>query len=59
LRFQTGGSTASIHFVTVHARQRGPGLGANAQLKSGKILRRIRSRPTAATDLVNSVQVLI
>jgi hypothetical protein len=44
---------------TAHARQRGPGERANAQLKSWKILRRIRSCPTRATDLVNAVQVLI
>jgi hypothetical protein len=42
-----------------HARQRGPGERANAQLKSWKILRRIRSCPTRATELVNAVQVLI
>jgi hypothetical protein len=44
---------------TAHARQRGPGERANAQLKSWKVLRRIRSCPTRATDLVNAVQVLI
>jgi hypothetical protein len=32
---------------------------ANAQLKSWKILRRIRSCPTRATGLVNAVQALI
>ncbi|MDT7700315.1 MAG: hypothetical protein QOJ30_2640, partial [Pseudonocardiales bacterium] len=44
---------------TAHARQRGPGERANAQLKSWKILRKIRSCPRRATDLVNAVQVLI
>jgi hypothetical protein len=44
---------------TAHARQRGPGEPANAQLKSWKVRRRIRSCPTRATELVNAVQVLI
>jgi hypothetical protein len=44
---------------TAHARQRGPGERANAQLKSWKILRKIRSCPRRATDLVNAVQILI
>jgi hypothetical protein len=44
---------------TAHPRQRGPGERANAQLKSWKVLRRIRSCPTRATELVNAVQVLI
>ncbi|MCP2252754.1 DDE superfamily endonuclease [Prauserella aidingensis] len=42
-----------------HARLRGPGERANAQLKSWKILRRIRGRPHHATLLVNAVQTLI
>ncbi len=42
-----------------HARQRGPGERANAQLKSWIILRRIRSCPSRATALVNAVQTLI
>ena len=42
-----------------HARQRGPGERANAQLKSWKILRRIRSCPGRATSLVKAVTVLI
>jgi hypothetical protein len=37
----------------------GPGERANAQLKSWKILRRIRSCPTRATDLVIALQALI
>ncbi len=42
-----------------HARQRGPGERANAQLKSWVILRRIRSCPSRATALINAVQTLI
>jgi hypothetical protein len=52
-------STAQKDVNTAHARLRGPGERANAQLKSWKILRRIRSCPTRATDLVNAVQALI
>ena len=44
---------------TAHARLRGPGERANAQLKSWKILRKIRSSPSGATTLVNAVQTLI
>ena len=44
---------------TAHARQRGPGERANAQLKSWKILRKIRCCPRRATDLVKAVLVLI
>ncbi|HEX2214617.1 MAG TPA: transposase family protein [Mycobacterium sp.] len=44
---------------TAHARQRGPGERANAQLKSWKILRKIRSSPSQATVLVQAVQTLI
>lgn len=42
-----------------YAAQRGPGERANAQLKSWKILRRIRCCPRRATDLVKAVMVLI
>jgi hypothetical protein len=42
-----------------HARQRGPGERANAQLKSWIILRRIRNCPSRATELVKAVQALI
>jgi transposase-like protein len=42
-----------------HARQRGPGERANAQIKSWAVLRRIRSCPSRATTLVKAVQVLI
>jgi hypothetical protein len=44
---------------TAHAKLRGPGERANAQLKSWKILRKIRSSPGSATTLVNAVQTLI
>ena len=44
---------------TAHARQRGPGERANAQLKSWKILRKIRCCPRRTTDLVKAVLVLI
>ena len=42
-----------------HARQRGPGERANAQLKSWRILRKIRCCPRRITDLVKAVLVLI
>ena len=42
-----------------HARQRGPGERANAQLKSWKILRKIRCCPRRATALVQAVLALI
>jgi hypothetical protein len=42
-----------------HARQRGPGERANAQLKSWKVLRKIRCCPRRATELVKAVLVLI
>jgi hypothetical protein len=44
---------------TAHARQRGPGERANAELKSWKILRKIRSSPSRGTTLVKAVQTLI
>jgi hypothetical protein len=44
---------------TAHARQRGPSERANAQLKSWKILRKIRCCPRRATSLVQAVLVLI
>ena len=42
-----------------HAAQRGPGERGNAQLKSWKVLRRIRCCPRRATVLVKAVLVLI
>jgi len=44
---------------SAHARQRGPGERANAQLKSWKVLRKIRCCPHRATDLLKAVLVLI
>ena len=44
---------------TAHARLRGPGERANAELKDWKVLRKIRSSPSQATTLVNAVQTLI
>lgn len=44
---------------TAHARQRGPGERANAQLKSWKVLRRIRACPSRATALVQAITVLV
>jgi hypothetical protein len=44
---------------SAHARLRGPGERANAQLKSWKILHKIRACPHHATLLVNAVQTLI
>ena len=44
---------------SAHARQRGPGERANAQLKSWKVLRKTRCCPRRATSLVKAVLVLI
>ena len=44
---------------TAHARQRGPGERANAELKNWKILRKIRSSPNRADELVAAVQTLL
>jgi hypothetical protein len=44
---------------TAHARQRGPGERANAELKNWKVLRKIRSSPSQAADLVAAVQTLM
>lgn len=44
---------------SAHARQRGPGERANAQLKAWRVLRKIRCCPRRATDLVKAVMVLI
>ena len=52
-------SQAQKDVNTAHARQRGPGERANAQLKSWKILRKIRCSPSRATSLVQAVQTLI
>lgn len=42
-----------------HARQRGPGERANAQLKTWRVLRKIRCCPQRVTNLVKAVLVLI
>lgn len=52
-------SAAQKEVNTAHARQRGPGERANAQLKSWRILRKIRSSPSWARTLVRAVQALI
>ena len=52
-------SAAQREVNAAHARQRGPGERANAQLKNWKILRKIRSSPSRATALVRAVQTLI
>ena len=44
---------------TAHARQRGPGERANAELKNWKILRKIRSSPNRGAELVAAVQTLM
>jgi transposase len=44
---------------SAHARQRGPGERANAQLKAWRVLRRLRCCPRRVTDLVKAVLVLI
>lgn len=41
-----------------HARLRGPGERANAQLKSWRILRKLRCSPTKAGHLVKAIAVL-
>jgi hypothetical protein len=59
---ETGGRRLSRNQKAVnaaHARQRGPGERANAQLKSWKVLRKIRCCQRRITDLVNAVLVLI
>ena len=52
-------SRAQKEVNAAHARQRGPGERANAQLKSWQVLRKIRSCPRGATGLVKAVTVLI
>ena len=52
-------SRAQKEVNAAHARQRGPGERANAQLKSWKVLQKIRSCPRRASDLVKAVTVLI
>jgi hypothetical protein len=42
-----------------HARRRGPGERVNAELKNWRILRKIRSSPSRAAELVAAVQTLM
>ena len=44
---------------TAHARRRGPGERANAELKNWRVLRKIRSSPNTAHRLIAAVQTLI
>ena len=44
---------------TAHARLRGPGERVNAELKNWRILRKIRSSPNRATNLIAAVQTLM
>jgi hypothetical protein len=44
---------------TAHARRRGPGERANAELKNWRILRKIRSSPNTADKLIAAVQTLM
>jgi transposase-like protein len=44
---------------TAHARRRGSGERANAELKNWRILRKIRSCPSRASELVAAVQTLM
>jgi DDE superfamily endonuclease len=52
-------SAAQKQVNAAHARQRGPGERANAELKNWRIFRKIRCCPTRTTTLVNAVQALI
>jgi hypothetical protein len=52
-------SAAQKEVNTAHARLRGPGERANAELKSWKVLRKIRSSPNQAGPLINAIQTLI
>jgi hypothetical protein len=42
-----------------HARRRGPGERVNAELKNWRVLRKIRSCPSRAPELVAAVQTLM
>ncbi|MHA6797539.1 hypothetical protein ACVGVM_29125 (plasmid) [Pseudonocardia bannensis] len=44
---------------TAHAHQRGPGERVNAELKNRRILRKIRSSPSRARELIAAVQTLM
>jgi hypothetical protein len=42
-----------------HTRRRGPGERINAELKNWRILRKIRSSPSRARELIAAVQTLV
>jgi hypothetical protein len=52
-------SAAQRQVNTAHARMRGPGERVNAELQNWKILRKIRSYPNRASELVAAVQTLM
>lgn len=52
-------SAAQKQVNTAHARLRGPGERANAEIKNWKILRKIRSSPNRATTLIKAIQTLV
>lgn len=52
-------SGAQKEVNTAHARQRGPGERANAELKNWRVLRKVRSCPGRASELVAAVQTLM
>ena len=52
-------SAAQKQVNTAHARMRGPGERVNAELKNWRILRKIRSCPRRASELVAAVQTLM
>ena len=52
-------SRAQKEVNTAHARQRGPGERANAELKNWRVLRKIRSSPARASELVAAAQTLM
>ena len=54
-----GLSTNQKAVNAAHARRRGPGERANTELKNWKILRKIRSSPNRAGDLIAAVQSLM
>lgn len=52
-------SRAQKEVNTAHARRRGPGERANAEIKNWKVLRKIPASPSRANTLVKAVQTLI
>ena len=52
-------SEAQKQVNAAHARRRGPGERVNAELKNWKILRKIRSSPNRAGELIAAVQTLM